>query len=44
MFRASQTARKCFHLFRSLEELEKIQTLLYDKVRAYACACVPCLD
>jgi hypothetical protein len=33
MFRASQTARKCFHLFRSLEELEKIQALMHDQVR-----------
>ncbi len=33
MFRASQTARKCFHLFRSLEELEKIQALMHDTVR-----------
>lgn len=38
MFRASQTARKCFHLFRSLEELEKIQALMQDRVRKiHAC-------
>jgi hypothetical protein len=30
MFRASQMARKCFHLFRTLEELEKLQALCAD--------------
>lgn len=30
MFRSSQLARKCFHLFRSLEELEKLQALSKD--------------
>jgi len=30
MFRASQTARKCFHLFRTIEELEKLQALSSD--------------
>lgn len=30
MFRAAQTARKCFHLFRTLEELEKLQALSTD--------------
>lgn len=30
MFRASQTARKCFHLLRTFEELEKLQALSSD--------------
>jgi hypothetical protein len=33
MFRASQLARKCFHLLRTLEEVEKAIALLNDKVR-----------